>query len=237
MKKFSIDNIIGHAWALFKKNWRTLFLVMIVTFLIGRLINIVIFGLEFPYQVWDESINKYVLGDTPMFITILTSILTILSYIFTAWFMVTEQKIYLKVVDHKEIFVKDLFTKFDKNSLWYLATAWAYGLIVMVGLVFLIVPGIYFGLKYYFAPILVLDKKLSFGDAFSESAKMTDGIKWDLFGYSITMILLAVGSFAAGLLCLVVGVIPAVMAFAATAWISQVYLYRQVLSHESSSQG
>ncbi|OGI21936.1 MAG: hypothetical protein A2808_02195 [Candidatus Moranbacteria bacterium RIFCSPHIGHO2_01_FULL_55_24] len=65
-----------------------------------------------------------------------------------------------------------------------------YYLMVIIGLIFLIVPGIYLGLRYYFLSYVFVDKKTSIGEAFSQSSKLTEGKKWDLFGFFLLLIAL-----------------------------------------------
>jgi len=79
------------------------------------------------------------------------------------------------------------------------------GLIVIGGLLLLVVPGIYWALKYQYAPLLALDQDLSVGEALKRSAELTDGVKWGF----VTFLIYAIGIGLLGLLALVVGVIPA----------------------------
>jgi len=82
-------------------------------------------------------------------------------------------------------------------------------LLVLLGLV-LIIPGIIWVIKYSYAPILVVDKKLSAKEAFAVSAEMTEGVKWQLVGFGLFGALIMLG----GLLALGIGVflaMPVVM--------------------------
>lgn len=72
------------------------------------------------------------------------------------------------------------------HLIWkYLAVSIVVILIVVGGLILLIVPGVYWALKYAFAPLLVLDKELPIKEALRKSGEMTDGIKWKLLGFLI----------------------------------------------------
>lgn len=75
------------------------------------------------------------------------------------------------------------------------------GLVVMLGLVCFIFPGIYLALRYAFAEILVIDEGLRPMEAMKKSAEMTLGVKWKLvwFGFLSSLIMFL------GLLVLVVG--------------------------------
>jgi hypothetical protein len=63
-------------------------------------------------------------------------------------------------------------------------------ILVSVGLVFFIIPGIYLAMRFFFVPYLFVDKKLSIGDAFAESTRLTDGMKMNLFGFTLVLALI-----------------------------------------------
>jgi hypothetical protein len=63
---------------------------------------------------------------------------------------------------------------------------WSYYLKVFLGLVLLIVPGIYFAIKYYFAGFPLAQKTAStIGDDAHKTAVITDGARMKLFWFSL----------------------------------------------------
>ena len=96
--------------------------------------------------------------------------------------------------------------------------------IIWIGLVLLIIPGIFFGCKLAFTPYLVVDRKMQAVDAIQESWRMTTGHAWKVFLIG----LLAIPIFIAGLACFFVGVIVSIM------WIK---LASASLYHAVSSSG
>lgn len=78
---------------------------------------------------------------------------------------------------------------------------------IMVGFALLFVPGVFLAVRLAFVPFLVVDEGRDPADAFRESWRRTAPIAWTVFG----VMLLAVPIALAGLLLLVVGVIPAFM--------------------------
>jgi len=93
--------------------------------------------------------------------------------------------------------------------------------LIMMGFFVLIVPGIIIACRLVFVSYLVMDKKLDPIAAVEESWRMTRGHSWTIFSMGFTSIFI----FILGLMCLFVGVIPAIM------WIGSSFacLYESVL--------
>ena len=82
----------------------------------------------------------------------------------------------------------------------YVITSIVVGIIVFLGVILLIVPGIYFALKYAFAGLITIDQGLDVGEAMKRSAEITEGRKLSLLGFSIvTMIINIIGGLLFGL--------------------------------------
>ncbi len=130
-----------------------------------------------------------------------------------------EKYAFLKGVRGEKPKVKDIFI-FQKRYLDIVLAAVLSGTIVMVGFVFLIVPGIIFACKLAFVPFLVLDRKLDAIEAIKKSWKMTRGHSCTIFLIG----LIAIPIVIIGFICLGVGLIISSM------WISSAiaYLYYRV---------
>lgn len=99
--------------------------------------------------------------------------------------------------------------------------AWVlYGLVVGVGFILLIVPGVIWALKFGFSGFLVVDRKLDPIAAFRESSRLTDGLKGQLFGFA----LLLIGLNILGALALGVGLFVTVP----TTFIAAAYVFRRL---------
>jgi uncharacterized membrane protein len=81
------------------------------------------------------------------------------------------------------------------------------GIIIFVGFIFLIVPGIIFACKLAFVPYLVIDKKMDAVAAIQESWRLTNGYALTVFVMALLAIPIAIG----GLLLFGVGIILAQM--------------------------
>ena len=117
--------------------------------------------------------------------------------------------VFLKAVRGDKFEVKDIFSPFE-NIERYLNVILAEILksaIIVIGLFFLIVPGIIFACKLAFVKYLVLDRNMDPVQAVKESWRMTKGHAGTIF----LMGLLAIPLAIAGLICFIVGIIPAIM--------------------------
>ncbi len=114
--------------------------------------------------------------------------------------------VYLKAARNDPLDITDMFEAFQNYWNAVLARLLV-GVIVGIGFVFLIVPGIIFACKLAFTPYLVVDRKMKVIDAVHESWRMTRGHAWQVF----LLGLLAIPIFIAGLICCGVGVIISIM--------------------------
>lgn len=113
---------------------------------------------------------------------------------------------YLKAARNDRLDFTDMFEAF-RNYLHAVLAGLLVGIIIMIGFVLLIVPGIIFACKLSFTPYLVVDRKLSAIAAIQESWRMTTGHAWKVFLIG----LLGIPLFIAGLLCFGVGIIVSIM--------------------------
>ncbi|RLD93218.1 MAG: hypothetical protein DRJ29_09465 [Bacteroidetes bacterium] len=118
--------------------------------------------------------------------------------------------VFLKAVRGERIEVKDIFVVFQRNYWNAVIANIVVGIIVGLGMVMLIVPGIIFACRLAFVPYLVVDREMDVMDALRVSWDMTRGYGWQIF----LMGLLAIPIVIVGLICLFVGVFVSVM------WIS-----------------
>lgn len=89
-------------------------------------------------------------------------------------------RISLKIYEGKEGDYRDLLPDKEKFFTYLLATI-VYGIVVFIGGIFLIVPGIIVGIMFCFYGYLIVERRLGIKEAFEESKRMTRGSKMDLF--------------------------------------------------------
>lgn len=132
--------------------------------------------------------------------------------------------VFLKAVRKEPVQLSDMFAVFERNYWNALGAGILAFLIIAIGFVLLIVPGIIFSVRLAFVSYLVIDRKMDAIQALKTSWNMTRGHGWTIFGMGFLAIFIVI----AGLLALIVGVFVAVM------WISAAFavLYHSVEMRE-----
>ncbi len=134
-------------------------------------------------------------------------------------------QITLRIHDGVDTHYPDLFEPLA--LFWkYLAVTVLTGVIVLIGLLLFIIPGIIAALAISFAPYLVIDKKMGPIEALHESIRITHGHRWNLFVFSV--LLLAVNVL--GALFLGLGLLITVPVSA----LALVYVYRWLLTPDEA---
>jgi len=137
--------------------------------------------------------------------------------------------VFLKAVRGERIEVRDIFVVFQRNYWNAVIANIVVSIIVGLGIVMLIVPGIIFACRLVFVPFLVVDREMDVMDALRVSWDMTRGYGWQIF----LMGLLAIPIVILGLICLFVGVFVSVM------WISTAFavMYHAVAKKDGIPEG
>lgn len=114
--------------------------------------------------------------------------------------------IFLKAVRGEKFEVKDMFSSFE-NYLNVVLAKLLVVAIIGIGVFLLIVPGIIFACRLAFVKYLVIERKMEPVAAVKESWRMTRTHAGNIFLMGLLAFLIAI----AGLICLGVGIIPAVI--------------------------
>lgn len=129
-------------------------------------------------------------------------------------------RIALKFVDLEKPSFSDLFQ--GSFLINYVLASIISGVIIVIGLILFIIPGIIFAFRLQFAKYLVIDKEMGPVDAIQKSWNITRGITWNLFLFSLLIILINILGFIALLVGLFI-TIPLTM-------IANAFVYRKLLS-------
>lgn len=128
--------------------------------------------------------------------------------------------VFLKAVRREKIEIKDMFAVFERNYWNAVIAGLVTTIIIIIGFLMLIVPGIYFACRLAFVPYLVIDEKMEAMEALKASWAMTKGHGWTVFFMGILAFFIVI----AGLIVLIFGVLISAM------WISAAFaiLYHSV---------
>ena len=182
MKKLVIGDIVSRAWDLAVKHWP---IFVLLTFVYNMLSG---FGVNIDQTLYMEGIQN----NDP---TLISQAITVSPWIAVTFLL----GIYLSYVMYN-LYVNAYTTgrpyqtmgdafKVDFNQLAiFFAVELVYGLIVAIGCCACIIPGIFFGARLWYAPMLAATQGASFTEAFSRSWEMTKGHFWELVLMGLTMI-------------------------------------------------
>ena len=136
------------------------------------------------------DVNNF--GDT-MLRTLFTSLFGVLMMLWVQLFAISYLRVYW---DHyregieERITIAEVFRVMLKKLGVYIVWSLFYGLIVLVGSMFLLVPGIYFGVALTFGSCILVLKDGGLGKIMSESMAIVKGNWWRTLGYIIVLSLL-----------------------------------------------
>ena len=206
---FSKSEAILFGWNTLKKNFGfflgMLAIVVVVNVLVG-----------FVMSSFSEEAPK-----------VLVIAVSVISWILDLLISMGVIRITLKFCDQEQATYRDLFSAY-RLLLNYLVGSIVYGMMVAIGFVFLIVPGIYLAVKYQFYDYLIIDKGMGPIKAIKRSGVLTEGVKRNLVLFWLAL----VGINILGMIALGVGLIATVP----VSWLANAYVYRRLqLQAENNS--
>ena len=204
-QKFSKKEAIRFGWETMKSNFGFLFLVVIVSLLLGIFQEV----LRIPADL---------LKGSPLILLIV-----LIGVIFWGLQRIVEMgiiKIVLKFCDNEKPAFSELFSCFHL-FFNYLGGMVLYLLIVVGGIILLIVPGIIWAIRFQFFGYLIVDKGLGPVASLKKSFEITKGSALNLFLFGF----LAMGVMLLGVLCLLAGILVAIPIVA----VAFGFVYRKLL--------
>lgn len=167
-KGFSLGEVIRFGCNKFKENWLFLVGYFFITGIISSVGYFFEISLQEKFPSW-QFLFQIAFG--------------LLNMMFSLGLM----KACLEIVDGGKPSWSCIYSGFPL-LLKYLFGVIFYGIIVFIGLILFIIPGVVWGFKYILFPYAIVDKRLGPLSALDESAKVTDGARWDIFGWGLTSI-------------------------------------------------
>ncbi len=184
----------------FKKNWKFLLGIFIVVWVISAISGNIV------ESIYEKA--SYV-GIIPQ----------LLVYVLNAILALGIVKIMLDFADKKTHSWRSLYLEYPKTIKYIIATI-LYAAIVVGGLILLIVPGVYFAIKYQFYAYFIVDKNMGAIESLKKSGNITKGSLMNLFLFGLISAALSIlGLLAFGIGLLVV--IPVIS-------VSSAYIFRKL---------
>jgi uncharacterized membrane protein len=189
---------IPDASSSYRKGWR----VMGTYFMELLVIGIVFSILKAPMgamQIWDGGFEWYMV---PLILFGMLYGLFVAGPIGygTSW-------VFLKAVRGERVEIRDMFSVFQRNYWNAVIANVVVAVIVGLGMVMLIVPGIIFACRLAFVPYLVVDREMDVMEALRVSWNMTRGYGGHIFFMGLMAFFIAIG----GLLLFFVGIFISIM--------------------------
>jgi len=128
-------------------------------------------------------------------------------------------RIALKIVDGEPVETADLFQRADLALPYFVASV-IVGVVVGIGLVLLVVPGIYLAVTFGFFGYNIVDKEHGIIESIEQSAAITRAQKWDLFAFGVVLFFFNL----AGAIALGVGLLITVP----VSMLALAYVYRKI---------
>ena len=225
----TVSECLGNGWYTMKKYFLWLFLSIIVGSIVDGPMKLV-FGNK-NEKMGDFSFNNFALQFDPhlIFWAIIGIILGLAFYLLVrpvVKYGIT--MMFVQAIRDKEPDFKLFYKGFSHNYFNIVLAHLLKMAIVGIGFACLIIPGIIMACRLVFVPYLVMDKELEPIKAIEESWRMSSGYGWTIFGLG----LMSIPIFILGLICLFVGVFPAII------WIKSYFasIYQAILSKRELSQ-
>ena len=202
-KTFSISSALGYGFKAVFDNFGIIFITVLLIGILRALVILIGFGANLKV-FWpllrgitalrhDPDAFRTVFYLTPMMKFTFYSFIIIFVYqIIKSFLMVGFVKILLDLHSKGKSKIEILFCCFNLAIKYFVAKIF-YTILVILGLVFFVVPGIYFYIRYRFYYLYIIVKNVVIFDSFLKSAELTKGHKMELFGlylvYSIIYLL------------------------------------------------
>ena len=127
-----------------------------------------------------------------------------ISLVLSGTFMVGIYRAILGMLAGRPPTIEMMFSGFDRFGQAFVASL-VYSLLVGIGFVFCIVPGVFLAIMWMFISPILAETDLDFWPAMEASANLTKGYRWELF----CLALASIPVLLLGLLCCCIGVVVA----------------------------
>lgn len=199
-RSFPRNDALRFGWEVARQNIRFFAVVLIIMAAVSYFFSLI--DNSFPS---DQVVPRFIVNILNWIVSSITGIGLI--------------RIGLNFVDKKESQYIDLFSHYDR-TVNYMAGSILYGLAIAIGLILLIIPGIYFGIRFQFFSYFIVEKNVGPVQALRMSWNLTKDLTWKLFVYG----LIVMGINILGALALLLGLFLTIP----TTQVATAYLFRHL---------
>jgi hypothetical protein len=184
--ELDIGVCISKGWELVKNNfWPTVGATALVLVVIGVINQI--FGLFTRPAINGMTLQHQATAGGILVVVICTIISAPVYTVFTAGLF----KYYLKLIRGEGAQIGDAFSGFGPSFGQLVLLSLVQMILVLIGTLFCVIPGIYLSVAWYFSMLLVIDRQMKFWDAMELSRKMVNKHWFIVFAFVIVYALLA----------------------------------------------
>jgi uncharacterized membrane protein len=183
---WAVGDVIGHAWRAFKPEWATLVFTQFLASILGGIPNYAP-GILVAAETVEIYSTEYWL---------IYTVCMLLGLVASTFFTAGMMKMWLAATRGQKPQFADMFSG-GSHFLPLLGTTFLTLLVVALGYVLLIVPGIILALGLGFAGFYVVDQRMGPVDAMKASWNATKGHKGQIFLFGLVALLMVVGGYLA----------------------------------------
>jgi uncharacterized membrane protein len=190
--ELDIGDCISKGWELVKKNFWPVVGVTALVMVVMGVIN-QIFGLFSRSAINEMMIQHQFTPGAIATVLVVTIISAPVYTVFTAGLF----KYFLKLIRGENAGVGDAFSGFGPSTGQLISLSLVQMILVLIGYVLCVIPGIYLSVAWYFAIPLIIDRQMNFWEAMELSRKMVNKHWFIIFAFLIVYGLLALAGFIA----------------------------------------
>ncbi|MBR0273404.1 MAG: glycerophosphoryl diester phosphodiesterase membrane domain-containing protein [Bacteroidaceae bacterium] len=196
MKEIKIGDLVSRAWDLAVKHWPIFVLLTLINSIVTSM------GTNVDSDVLTEIQN--VTTPAAQFELLTEAIQTNYLLLFIGaligiYVSFVAYRMYVSAIRTGKPYVsfgEALKVDFNQVAIFFCVSL-VYGIIVSFATCLCILPGIFFGIRLWYAPLIAATEEASFSEAFSRSWNTTKGHFWELFLMGLTAIGIAILGFCA----------------------------------------
>ena len=208
--ELGVSSVFGSAWELTKKHFLPIFLLMLVGGMVYNIPNSYFYSsyyaelLSGNYLTQEEWITKQLDVDP---VSLLKSygvmfLLVLLCALIRMYIDLVRNRILLSAKEKDNVDMTAIMKGGFSGYWFFFVCTLLSGIIIGIGYMFCILPGLFLQIRLMFVPIIAANKpELTLSEVFSRSWSITEGHFFDLFLFGIIVVLINI----VGFLCCCVG--------------------------------